>query len=157
MGYTKNFYGGFAVHHLLQPEERFLQRDNTILPRKFTAHAGWVIPINKRYPKEGSVSPNILYQAQGNVSQLNPNARQLFLGLYARKGPFVGGIWYRNKDAFIVLAGIQAEYVRFGYSYDITSSGLTNRSGGSHEISVAFNFDCRPKRKRYRPIACPKF
>lgn len=157
LAYTKYFYGGFAVHHLTEPKETFLLGDDTQLPRKFTAHMGLVVPINKRYPKEGAISPNILFQQQGQEFSGNPNARQMYLGMYGYKGPIVGGIWYRAQDAFIVLVGIHTEYVRFGYSYDITTSKLTNKSGGSHEVSLALLFDCKPQRKRFRPIACPKF
>lgn len=157
LAYTKNFYGGFAVHHLTEPEETFLASETTTLPRKLTAHAGWVIPINKRYPDEGAVSPNILFQQQGGEFSIDPNARQFFLGMYAYKGPIVGGLWFRPGDAFVALIGVHTDYVRFGYSYDITTSKLTNRSGGTHEVSLALLFDCKPQRRRFRPIACPKF
>jgi type IX secretion system PorP/SprF family membrane protein len=157
LGYTKNFYGGFAVHHLTEPKVRYLLGEDAVIPRKLTLHTGWIIPLNKRFPDEGSISPNILFQQQGKEFGTNPNARQIYLGLYGNKGPFTGGVWYRGGDAFIVLVGIKTDYVRFGYSYDITTSKLTNRSGGSHEISTAFLFNCKPKRKKFRPIACPKF
>ena len=42
---------------------------------------------------ETIVSPNILYRMQGSAQQLN-------MGLYVQKGPYVGGVWYRNQDAF---------------------------------------------------------
>ncbi|UTW64424.1 type IX secretion system membrane protein PorP/SprF [bacterium SCSIO 12741] len=157
LAYTKNFYGGVAVHHLTEPKETFLLGTETELPRKLTMHAGFVIPINKRFPKEGAISPNILYQQQGQEFSFQPNARQLFLGMYGYKGPIVGGLWYRAGDAFIVLVGIHTDHVRFGYSYDITTSKLTNKSGGSHEVSLALLFNCKQPRKRFRPISCPKF
>ncbi|MBD79339.1 MAG: hypothetical protein CL840_10490 [Crocinitomicaceae bacterium] len=157
LAYTKYFYGGFAVDHLTEPDEKFLLADETKLPRKFTLHAGFVIPINKRYPEDGAISPNIMYQSQGKEFSLNPTANQLFLGLYGYKGPIVGGLWWRGRDAFAILVGIKADHVRFGYSYDITYSKLTNKSGGSHEVSMALLFNCKPKRKRFRAISCPKF
>lgn len=156
VGFTKDFYAGVAVHHLTEPNESFLVPPTSVLPMKLTAHAGWNIPINKRYPDEAFVSPNILYQRQGNPFG-DSNAEQLFLGVYVKKGPVVGGLWHRWGDAVTVLVGLQADYMRFGYSYDITTSQQTLATGGSHEISVALNFDCKPKRKKYRPINCPKF
>jgi len=47
--------------------------------------------------------------------------------------------------------------LRFGYSYDITTSRLTNASGGSHELSLGFNINCKKKPKRFRTISCPSF
>ena len=91
-----------------------------------------------------------MYQRQGSAQQLN-------LGMYVRKSVIVGGLWYRFNDSFIALVGIQTEKFRFGYSYDLTVSRLTNATAGSHEISLGMQFECRPKRKRFRPLACPQF
>ncbi len=150
LGYSDKFYAGFAVHHLAEPQASFFSDNDSRIYRKYTLHGGMNIPFNERYPEEGAISPNILYMQQGP-------ARQLLFGLYAKKGPFVAGLWYRNQDAFIVLAGLQTEKFRFGYSYDITTSRLTNEPGGSHEISVGFQFECVQKRKRFRALSCPEF
>ena len=150
LGYTKNFYFGAAVHHLTEPNESFFESDEAVLPRKYTGHIGANIPFKKRYPEDGSISPNILYQRQGSAQQFN-------FGLYVRKGPIVGGLWYRLGDSFIALVGVQTDRFRFGYSYDLTTSRLTNATAGSHEISLGIQFECRPKRKKFRPLACPQF
>jgi type IX secretion system PorP/SprF family membrane protein len=125
---------------------------NSKLPFKFTAHAGANIPIGRRrkYAGEAFVSPNILFQLQQSFYQLN-------VGLYATKGPFVGGVWYRSNDSFIALIGFQKSFYKIGYSYDITLSRLTNASAGSHEISVGFQFGCKPVRKTYKTFVCPAF
>ncbi len=77
------------------------------------------------------------------------------------KGPIVGGLWYRqaekNSDAFIALVGFQQNMVKFGYSYDITLSKLSNATSGSHEFSFALQFECRPKKRKFRAISCPSF
>lgn len=163
LGYTSNFFIGGAVHHLLEPDESLLQGDDSPLPMKFTAHTGAIIPIGNQSTKfkrrrrrnpntlpESSISPNILYRRQKDFQQLN-------LGLYVTKGPIVGGLWYRNEDAFIVLVGIQSTNFRFGYSYDVTVSKLSNATAGSHELSLTFQFNCRPKRKKFTPVSCPSF
>ena len=91
-----------------------------------------------------------LYQKQKDFQQLN-------LGLYVTKGPIVGGLWYRNQDAFIILVGMMTTNFRFGYSYDVTVSKLSNASAGSHELSMTVQFNCRPKRKKFTPVSCPSF
>lgn len=154
LGYSKRYYFGAAVHHLTQPQESLIPNGKSKLPRKYTGHVGALIPFKARKPEEGSISPNILFQQQQNFSQLN-------LGVYVTKGPIVGGIWYRNADAFIVLLGIHTDVVKIGYSYDITTSKLTpsftNGTAGAHEVSFAVQFDCRPKRRKFRTISCPSF
>ncbi|MCC6600392.1 MAG: type IX secretion system membrane protein PorP/SprF [Crocinitomicaceae bacterium] len=157
LGFSDIVYGGFAVHHLNEPNESLIVGTSR-LPMKFTAHAGAVIPIQKkRRDAEASISPNVLYRRQGEFQQLN-------LGMYVNKGPIVAGVWFRGilfgptyRDSFIATIGIQTDVVRFGYSYDVTISELTPSTGGSHEVSLAINFDCRPKKPKFRTIACPSF
>jgi type IX secretion system PorP/SprF family membrane protein len=147
---SHNFYAGVAVHHIFQPNESFLG-GTSILPRKYTAHAGAIIPLGNGYGGEESyISPNILYQAQGDFKQLN-------LGMYVKKGPIVGGLWYRGNDSFILLVGIESGLLRLGYSYDVTISKLSNATAGSHEISLGYQFSCKPKKNHYRLVSCPSF
>lgn len=157
LGFSDKFYGGFAVHHLNEPNESLIVGVSR-LPMKFTVHAGAKIPIQKRRKDaEANISPNILYRRQGEFQQLN-------LGMYVNKGPLVAGVWFRGllfgeryRDSFITTIGIQTDVIRIGYSYDVTISELTPSTGGSHEISMQINFDCRKKKVKFRTIQCPSF
>ncbi len=144
-------YFGGAVHHVNQPTES-LVFGNARLPVRFTGHIGGTFPIDgkKKAYSEASISPNILYQRQADFEQLN-------IGLYINKGPIVAGVWYRNKDSFIALLGIQTEVLKIGYSYDLTVSRLTTQTAGSHEVSCAVQFDCKRKRPKFRSVSCPSF
>lgn len=146
LGYSKSYFFGFAAHHINQPDEGLLGPSD--LPVKITAHGGAIITLEKG--NESYISPNILFQSQQTFRQLN-------LGLYYVKGPFVAGLWYRNADAVIVLVGIQNNNFKFGYSYDVTVSKLAGNTAGAHEISVQLQFECKTKRKKYRTISCPSF
>ncbi|HNQ12162.1 MAG TPA: type IX secretion system membrane protein PorP/SprF [Bacteroidia bacterium] len=169
VGYSTDFYGGVAVHHLTQPDEAFIVEGSSELPMKITLHGGAMLAIgeskyySRRYKQtrdDGTfISPNILYQQQGPFNQIN-------LGMYILHSPLVGGLWYRgsfgtedflNSDSFIALVGFQKGYYKFGYSYDVTVSQLSNATGGSHEVSFGMQFECKPKRKRFRTISCPSF
>ncbi|MCE2845617.1 MAG: type IX secretion system membrane protein PorP/SprF [Sphingobacteriales bacterium] len=169
LGYTNTVYGGFAVHHLTEPDEAFIVKGTSPLPRKYTAHFGAMLPIGDTYGRsyrgrlnrdEGTyISPNVLYHQQASFNQLN-------LGMYIINSPIMGGLWYRanfggdkavSSDSFIALVGLQRGMFKFGYSYDVTVSALSNATGGSHEISVGMQFECRPKKKRFRAISCPSF
>lgn len=148
--FTDKFYLGFATHHLTQPDESFFKSTESKLPRKYTAHAGALIPLDKDNPEDGGISPNIIYQRQGEFNHLN-------LGLYLNKGPITGGVWYRWNDALIFLVGLYTDQFRFGYSYDVTVSGLGTQTLGSHEISVTMLFPCREPRRKFRQMKCPQF
>lgn len=152
IGYTENFFFGFAAHHITEPEETLISGESK-LPMKLTGHAGAIIPIGsggKYKSSDASVSPNILFRQQGTFTQLN-------MGVYIKKGPLTGGIWYRNQDAFITSLGIETDFFKIGYSYDVTVSKLSLASGGSHELSLGVNFSCRPKKPKFRTISCPSF
>lgn len=151
IGYTEKFFFGFAAHHLTQPDQSFLVPSSR-LPLKITAHAGASVPLTRktRFNDPAKISPNILFQQQQDFRQVN-------VGMYFQKSVFVAGLWYRNKDAFIALLGIQQGLFKIGYSYDVTVSRLTNATGGANEISVSMQIDCKPKKKRFRTISCPSF
>lgn len=157
--YSERFFCGFSAHHLTTPNEGFISYSE--LPLKMTAHAGAIINIEGRRSRkhsvsidETSISPNIMFQKQGEFEQLN-------YGVYLNKYPFVVGTWFRqnfdNPDAVIVLLGFVQPSFKFGYSYDLTVSKLTNASGGAHEFSLGIQFECSPVQKRAKAIPCPSF
>lgn len=149
LGYTKNFYFGFAAHHLAEPNESVIQGDSP-LPRKLTFHGGYVIPVTNK-GNSSTISPNVLIQIQDNFQQVN-------LGMYYTNGPLTAGLWYRTSDAIILSLGVQTGILKIGYSYDITVSKLSNAStGGSHEVSTVILIDRKPKSRKFRTISCPSF
>ena len=154
IGFSEQFYIGFAAHHLTEPDESMLSNNTSPIPRKYTGHIGAMIPLagkaSKYETEEAFISPNILYRRQGADQHIN-------MGLYLTKGPLVGGVWYRNEDAFIILLGMQMGQVKIGYSYDVTVSKLSMATSGSHELSLQLNFVCQPKKRTYRTISCPSF
>jgi type IX secretion system PorP/SprF family membrane protein len=152
LGYGRYIFVGFSADHLTQPDESFIAGTPSPLPMKFTGHAGAMIPLKTGSLQEDviTISPNVLYQQQQNFQQLD-------LGFYVSKGPIVGGLWYRNQDAIIVLIGFQKKFIKMGYSYDVTISKLTEATAGSHEISLILQFPCRPRVRKFRTISCPSF
>lgn len=151
LGFSEKYFVGFAVNHLAEPNESVISGASP-LPRKYTFHAGGMIPLDGT--EDGvSISPNLLVQAQQDFLQIN-------LGMYYARNPLMLGLWYRtsvkNGDSFIALVGFQTGIFKVGYSYDYTVSKL-GRTGGSHEISLGIQFDCKPKKKKFRTISCPSF
>lgn len=146
VAFSKRYFVGFAAHHLNQPDESLLST-GAKLPRKYTAHAGAML---KAGDGDVTISPNVLFQSQQDF-------KQLLLGVYVTKGALTGGLWYRDRDSFILLAGVQHGIFKFGYSYDVTISKLTNATAGAHELSLGLNFYCKKPRPKYRPGSCPSF
>ena len=158
LGYSNDLFVGVAVHQLTKPDQGFLEPN--LLPRKLTMHVGTVIDVTtsgsgvKRKITDPTISPNLVYQLQQNLEQLN-------YGLYMNKYPMILGFWYRNSfvnsDAATILIGMKYELFKIGYSYDITVSKLGVETGGAHEISFSWKLPCRPPKKQIKVINCPSF
>lgn len=147
LGYSKKTYFGFAIHHLTEPDEGFL--DQAVLEQRITLHYGAVLPFGIRNA-DMTWSPNIIYQQQGEFQEVS-------LGVYVTKGPLVMGLWNRLGDSFIALLGVEIDGLKIGYSYDLTTSELTNQTSGSHELSLSYVFKCRPRPRKFETISCPSF
>lgn len=152
VGFSKRFFFGFAAHHLNRPNESVIV-GNSPMPMRFTGHMGAEIPIGNqsKYSNSTSIMPNIIYQYQQGFMELN-------IGTYVKYGAFNAGAWFRNRDAFILTIGVNTGTFKVGYSYDVTVSRLNNGvSGGSHEVSLGFNVNCKPKSTAFKTISCPSF
>ena len=152
VGYSKNFFFGFAANHLNRPDESMIEGTSR-LPMRFTGHVGAEIKLGSKsqYTNVTSIMPNVIYQYQNGFQELS-------LGTYIKYGVFNVGALYRNRDAFILSIGINTGKFKIGYSYDVTVSKLNNGvSGGSHEISLGLNLNCKDKPSTFRTISCPSF
>ena len=151
--YSPIFYGGFSIKHINTPNDIYFASSEafvTGLPVRYSAHAGAQIVLregNKRR-MDAFLSPNVLFERQVNLNQVN-------IGAYGGIGSVFAGAWFRhtfqNADAAILLVGFRQKGLKIGYSYDFTvSSSLTNRlSNGSHEISIGINFDHNRRKVNY--------
>ncbi len=160
-GWKGIIHGGVAVHHLTEPNMAFYDQVENKLPMKITGHIGANINLEggglgfaEDTEPKFYIAPNLLYQQQGEFHQLNA-------GVYVIRLPIVIGTWFRhnfeNADAIIVLVGINYKNLKIGYSYDITLSKLKSNTGGSHEVSLAWQFNCIEKRRKLRAINAPGF
>jgi type IX secretion system PorP/SprF family membrane protein len=175
--FNPKFFVGASANHITQPELSFLKEPVTNeiprLPRLFMVHGGYNISLehlltSSNYEREFTITPTFLYKQQGQFAQLD-------MGGYVTYTPFTVGLQYRgiplggvftkfpNQDAISGMIGFRQDNFSFGYSYDLTISGLGAASGGSHEISIAYQLEPmesfrKPKyRSRKKILKCPKF
>jgi type IX secretion system PorP/SprF family membrane protein len=146
LGYGKYYFAGFAIDHLTQPDESFVE-GTSVLPMKFIINAGGIIPVSGF-----TIYPTFLCQLQQNF---NTEVAEVYLN----KWHFTIGLGYRFGDAMIFALGFQSKYVRIGYSYDYTTSSLTNQiTGGSHEVSAAVLIPYKSEKfKKYPALKIPNF
>lgn len=162
------YWGGITLDHLFKPNQSFLGNEARV-PVKVSAFGGAKIPLSKKnrkrmYDKEvENFTVTFHYRMQAGWDQLD-------LGAYYNKNPFSVGVWFRGLpvirkeqgyskvDAVIVMVGYKIYDLSIGYSYDLTVSKLIAQTGGSHEISLIYNFAVgEKKKKKHAVISCPKF
>ncbi len=141
-----DFVYGAAFSHLTQPNESF--SGTSKLPIKYTAHISYFWNIHPSV----QLSPAFIYLQQQDFRQFLPS---LSIWMY---GARIGTAYRANlniSDAIIFMAGYQGKGFKVGYSYDLTVSSLSNNTGGSHEISLGYVFNCKKKefRKGVRQIS----
>ncbi len=164
--FSDNFWFGASIHHINEPTVSVVGRD-TQLPRRYSVHGGYRFRVSElgAFSNRQFIVPAIHYQSQGMFDQLD-------IGFYYEYSPITFGLWYRglplfksndhpyiNHDAVAVLVGYEVNNYRFGYSYDVTISQMTNRSGGSHEISMVVEWASKKSKRKSkrRVIPCAKF
>lgn len=159
LAYGKAWYAGAALAHFTQPNQAFYGED--LLPMKVSVNAGGLINLAEERRRTSSLglgtpvlSPNFIYQYQGRFHYFN-------YGLYLDWMPFLVGVWYRNglenSDALIFMLGVQQDYFKVGYSYDITVSELANNTAGAHEVTLGVLLPIPEAKKKVKAIRCPSF
>ncbi len=150
--YNQRVWFGLAVFHLNQPNISFGEGEDQ-LPIRYSAHGGFSFPLYKTLrggSKIPELAPAFLYQKQGKFDQLD-------LGLYVYYSAIQFGVWYRGipignsssfADAVAFLFGYNTDQYGFAYSYDFVTTNLGLRSGGSHELSLSYQFYYSPNKKK---------
>ena len=156
-----SFNLGGAYYHILEPEERFLSTtpalQSSLAPR-YVGHGGFTVAMGEK----ATLSPSALFMMQAGVYQINAGTS---LGLYWDDAAMYFGLWDRivqgynssmGNDAVIALIGIEFSNLRFGFSYDVSTSGIkdANQGRGGFELSLTYN-GCIQVQKKV--TNCPKF
>ncbi len=128
------FYAGLSSTHLSQGQ---MEDVNIEIARHYYLMGGYIFDINPMF----NINPNVLIKSDIASTQYDLNVN----GEYHTGNKMIWlGVTYRTVDAIAPQLGYQQQFgkntLRVGYSYDITTSQLSNYSNGSHEIMVNFCF-----------------
>ncbi|MEM9855923.1 MAG: PorP/SprF family type IX secretion system membrane protein [Bacteroidota bacterium] len=153
MIYTaKHFYAGASLNHINQPQQNFDEEESSFLPIRYTIHAGGFIRNNNFRKSDFVLSPNLIYQRQGEFSYLH-------VGAYFGSELWTLGAWYRVNNNVVAMLGFNLNKFRFGYSYDLPVGNDNTGLQNAHEITAAYSFRFSKKNKvknRYNG-KCPMF
>jgi type IX secretion system PorP/SprF family membrane protein len=128
--YTKNFYAGFAINNLTQPDEN-VPKDTDQTYRRYVLQLGGFINLGPLI-----LNPYILAQNSPYVSS------QFLPGINVRWKYFTLGSSIRITDAHFeyinLLAGLSIGKFKLCYSYDYRFAFGPIAPSGAHELSLVF-------------------
>lgn len=120
---------GYSAHHVNRPRESFFNQTAGVDNRVAIRHIGFIngsFLVNNQW----LVNPNIYFTTQAKsiemVAGLNAHYDLSGDGAYQ----LIGGLYYRYKDAFIPMVGLQWNDIKATFTYDVTISTLKNYNNG---------------------------
>ena len=133
--YRDRFYAGLAINHLTKHNFDFSNYPtNTalFLNRHYMLMAGTVLKV-----KPGLLlKPSILVRyAEGAIPSVDVNFSMLVKNFW-----WIGAS-FRNSNSLVFITEFNVtDYLRLGYSFDLTLNKLRKYNSGSHEIFIGFDF-----------------
>lgn len=126
---------GFSVFNLTSPKQSFFNEDAIKLDTRWVLHGGGDFAINTDF----DVVPSFQLMGQGTYRELLFGSKVRYT-LQDMRGVYravYGGVFYRNKDAGFLMAGMDYDNWRFAASYDINLSTLKPASNGRGALEFA--------------------
>jgi type IX secretion system PorP/SprF family membrane protein len=157
LAYSDIWHFGISVDHINRPNESFYGDPSALLSRRITLQAGSEFQLEKWEKPNSSFSVNAVYIEQGESSQLN-------LGTYLNVSWFVSSVWFKQNFndskidtyGYMALVGWRNDWLRAGYSYDLTK--MHKRGAvGSHEISIVWDWRGKKIKERKDILNYPDF
>ena len=151
-----DFRGGLALYHLNAPTESFYGANNQLNLRPiYDLRAGYQITASTRvsalaYQTYLSKANEMIYAVLAHHFLYNYGvAKNLKLtgGISFRNG------FFRNQDAFIVMAGVRKNRISGMLSYDINTSNLdlATDNRGAVEFSIVYEIPVKASALKYIP------
>jgi type IX secretion system PorP/SprF family membrane protein len=137
--YLDNFTVGLALPNLVRTKIGEIGDD-----APSTALKHYIFYSAYRYQgDEFAIEPSLQVRKVMNTPfQVDLNLRAFFI-----EGKLIGGLTYRPgvEGGMMFMAGTKSGAFQAFYSYDISFSTFQRYNGGSHEITIGFEFDRNPK------------
>ncbi|MEX1002802.1 MAG: PorP/SprF family type IX secretion system membrane protein [Crocinitomicaceae bacterium] len=144
-----NPFLGISAFNLLTPNESWYGANNK-LPMRFYAHAGTRINITETF----YLIPKVLFMYQEPFTELT---FAVDAGIYLKPSEFyiLGGLTFRNRDAFIASIGAKKANYIAKVSYDVNLSKLAIASSYRGGFEISFTYMHQKKDKKTVKI-CPR-
>ena len=144
-----NPFLGVSAFNIIQPKESWFGNDND-LPLRLYVHGGIRLNLLETF----YVIPKILYMQQREFTEITLAGD---VGVFFKSNEFylLGGLTYRNLDAFVFSIGAKKDSYIAKVSYDINSSSLAPASTGRGGFELSFTYMHQKKESQNVKI-CPR-
>ena len=128
---TNDIYlnAGFSAMHVNRPKESFFNDEsggNNRVPVRYTGFLNGSIKLNDRV----IVNPNVYGSLQANAWEVVGGLNAHYNASGDGEKVLIAGVYYRYKDAVIPMLGFSFKDLTFTFSYDVTTSSLSNFNNG---------------------------
>ncbi len=147
----RKYYLGISAFHLNNPNISYFDRDIRfpdeyeahLLPSKFSAHGGAVLPIGQNT----SLEPRVVVFSQDQHMSLTAGSSIRYLFKHSDNIALHLGAWIRSSRSLttfqptdaILTAGFEQNGLIIGFSYDANLRGLANFPGANvFELSISY-------------------
>ncbi len=120
---------GFSAMHVNRPKETFFTEqpgENNRIPVRYTAFLNGSFKLNDRV----IVNPNVYGSLQANAYEIVGGLNAHYNASGDGEKVLIAGVYYRYKDAIIPMVGLSFKDLTFTFSYDVTTSSLSNFNNG---------------------------
>ena len=148
---------GYSIHHVNSPKETFFSdaQDSSSIAMRHIGFLNALYKVNDRV----ILNPNAFYTVQAKATDfmIGMNANYNLSGDGDKQ--LIAGLYYRNGDAIIPMVGFEIKKIRFTFSYDATTSGLSNfnNSQGAQEFNLIKQGFYNQTNSSTCQVVCPKF
>src|SRR6266496_4693961 len=146
---------GFSAMHVNRPRESFFDQqssgvDNRV-PVRYTGFLNGSFKVNDDW----IINPNIYFSEQAKASEIvgGVNAHYNLSGEAGSE--LIGGLYYRYKDAIIPMLGLVYKDYTFTFTYDVTTSTLSNYNNGRGAFEFSLIKDGFFSGRTDRQSLCP--
>lgn len=128
---TNDIYvnAGFSAMHVNRPKESFFNDEsgvNNRVPVRYTGFLNGSFKLNDRV----IVNPNVYGSLQANAWEIVGGLNAHYNASGDGEKVLIAGVYYRYKDAVIPMVGFSFKDLTFTFSYDVTTSSLSNFNNG---------------------------
>jgi type IX secretion system PorP/SprF family membrane protein len=136
----KNTYlnAGFSIQHINGPQESFFNSDPVGYSNKIPARFIGFINGSFKTSDMVIINPMAYYTVQADAHELVAGFNVQYNLTGDGEQELIGGLYYRPGDAFIPMVGFVYKNIRLMFSFDVTTSSLTqyNNGNGAWEFAV---------------------